>query len=119
MRDRAFGPGFPAPAFGRFRALNMRLCPRTIDKPLLILGLEGEDIAVLMLLFGIPAILISPAVPLGLILVAWPALVCFKRGKPEGYVLHSLYQMGFPLKGLLPSGDGVVYSPYGGGGSYG
>ena len=94
----------------------MRTCPKTIDKPLLILGLEGEDIAVLMLFFGIPAILISPAVPLGLILIAWPALVGFKRGKPEGYVLHALYRIGLPLKGLLPPGEGVVYSPYSSGG---
>jgi hypothetical protein len=90
----------------------MRPCPKTIDKPLLILGLEGEDIAVLMLVFGIPAILISPAVPLGLILVAWPALVHFKRGKPEGYVLHALYRIGLPLKGLLPPGDALMYSSY-------
>jgi hypothetical protein len=96
----------------------MRICPRTIDKPLLILGLEGEDIAVLMLFFGIPAILISPAVPLGLILVAWPALSWFKRGKPEGYVLHMLYKSGLPLKGLLPSGDEVVYAPFSSGSEY-
>ena len=96
----------------------MRPCPKTIDKPLLILGLEGEDIAVLMLCFGVPAILISPAIPLGLILGAWPSLVWFKRGKPEGYVLHALYRIGLPLKGLLPPGDGVVYSPYGRGGSH-
>ena len=74
--------------------MKMRACPKTIDKPLLILGLEGEDIAVLMFCFGIPAILISPAIPLGLILAAWPALVWFKRGKPEGYVLHALYRIG-------------------------
>jgi hypothetical protein len=98
--------------------MKLRACPKTIDKPLLILGLEGEDIAVLMLFFGIPAILISPAIPLGLILVAWPGLVCFKRGKPEGYVLHALYRIGLPLKGLLPPGDGVLYSAYGRGGAH-
>jgi hypothetical protein len=96
----------------------MRTCPGTIDKPLLILGLEGEDIAVLMLCFGIPAILVSPAIPLGLILVAWPCLACFKRGKPEGYVLHVSYRAGLPLKGLLPPGEGVAFSPYSNGGKY-
>ena len=90
----------------------MRPCPRTIDKPLLILGLEGEDIALLMLCFGIPAILISPAIPLVFIFVAWPLLVMFKRGKPEGYVLHAAYRLGVPLKGLLPPGDNVQYSPW-------
>jgi hypothetical protein len=90
----------------------MRPCPKTIDKPLFILGLEGEDIAVLMFFFGIPAIMISPAIPLGLIFIAWPALVAFKRGKPEGYVLHVLYKLGLPLKGLLPPGEGLRLSPY-------
>jgi hypothetical protein len=90
----------------------MRPCPRTIDRPLLILGLEGEDIALLMLAFGIPAILISPAAPLMLLFAAWPALVFFKRGKPEGYVLHALYRAGVPLSGLLPPGEGHVYAAY-------
>jgi hypothetical protein len=82
----------------------MRPCPKTIDKPLFILGLEPEDMALLMLGFGVPAILISPAVPLGCILFAWPALAAFKRGKPEGYVLHALYRLGFPLPGLVAPG---------------
>ncbi|MBF0330938.1 MAG: hypothetical protein HQL17_03310 [Candidatus Omnitrophica bacterium] len=93
----------------------VKACSKTIDKPLLILGLEGEDIAVLMLAFGVPAILISPAIPLVLIFLAWPALVYFKRGKPQGYVLHALYQVGIPLPGLLPpSVPGGYYSPRGG-----
>ncbi|MFH0754156.1 MAG: type IV conjugative transfer system protein TraL [Candidatus Omnitrophota bacterium] len=79
----------------------MKPCPKTIDKPLLILGLEGEDVAVLMLVFGVPAILISPAA-LVLIFAAWPALVYFKRGKPQGYVLHTFYRLSLPLPGLLP-----------------
>ncbi len=91
----------------------MRPCPKTIDKPLLILGLEGEDVGFLMFVLGIPAIMISPAIPLMLIFAAWPLLAAFKRGKPEGYLLHALYRMGMPLKGLLPPGDGVRYSAYG------
>lgn len=119
MRDRASGAGLFAAALGCVRTVNMRPCPKTIDKPLLILGLEGEDIAVLMLVFGIPAILVSPGIPLGLIFIAWPLLVYFKRGKPEGYILHVLYRRGLPLKGLLPPGEDVVYSPYSCGGGHG
>ncbi len=93
----------------------MKPCPKTIDKPLLILGLEGEDIAVLMLVFGVPAILISPAIPLMLIFLAWPGLVVFKRGKPQGYVLHALYRAGLPLPGLLPpDAPGDCYGAQGG-----
>jgi hypothetical protein len=90
----------------------MRTCPRTIDRPLLILGLEGEDVAVLMLLCGVPAILFSPMVPVLGLLAGWPLLARFKRGKPQGHVLHVLYRWGVPLKGLLPPGEGLRYSPY-------
>jgi hypothetical protein len=90
----------------------MRRCSRTLDKPLLILGLEGEDVAVLMMVFGVPAVLISPSIPVMLLFAAWPALVVFKRGKPEGYVLHFLYKFGMPLQGLLPPGEKRRYGVF-------
>ena len=80
----------------------MRNCPRTIDKPLLILGLEGEDVAVLMLCFGVPAIAISPTIPIIVFFISWPLLAALKRGKPEGYMVHLLYRLGVPFEGLLP-----------------
>jgi hypothetical protein len=86
------------------RGSRMRYCPRTIDKPLLILGLEGEDVAVLMLCFGIPAILVSPVVPVICFFIGWPLLAAFKKGKPEGYMVHCLYRWGVPFAGLLPPG---------------
>ncbi len=89
----------------------MRNCPRTIDKPLLILGLEGEDVAVLMIFFGIPAVLFSPTIPLLAFFMSWPFLAFFKRGKPEGYMLHYLYRLGIPFDGLLPPGN-VRYAVY-------
>lgn len=90
----------------------MRRCSRTLDKPLLILGLEGEDVAVLMVLFGVPAVLLSPGLPLMLFFAAWPTLAVFKRGKPEGFVLHFLYKLGVPLQGLLPPGEMVRYGVF-------
>lgn len=90
----------------------MRRCSRTLDKPLLILGLEGEDVAVLMMLFGVPAVLFSPMIPVMLFFGAWPGLVAFKRGKPEGYVLHFLYKWGVPLQGLLPPGEKIRYGVF-------
>ncbi len=85
----------------------MRICPRTIDKPLLLLGLEIEDIAVLLFGCGIPALIFNPIFPVIIFLCAWPTLVIMKRGKPEGYVLHILYSVGVNFKGLLPSGDKI------------
>ena len=90
----------------------MRLCPRTIDKPLLILGLEGEDIAVLMMGFGVPMVLFSPVVPLFGLAAAWPLLVALKQGRPEGYVIHLMYRAGVPFKGLLPPGENVRFAFY-------
>lgn len=82
----------------------MRNCPRTIDRPLLILGLEGEDVAMLMLVFGTPAVLLTPTVPLMLLFIGWPLLAAIKRGRPEGFMVHLIYRLGVPLQGLLPPG---------------
>ncbi len=90
----------------------MRICPRTIDKPLLILGLEIEDIAVLLFACGVSALIFNPLLPVIIFFCAWPTLVIIKRGKPEGYVLHILYSLGVNLKGLLPSGEKIRYSPF-------
>jgi type IV conjugative transfer system protein TraL len=90
----------------------MKICPRTIDKPLLIGGLEIEDIAILVLGYGLPALIFNPIIPLLAFGVSWPVLVFIKRGKPEGYMLHLLYSYGMNLKGLLPSGDKIKYSPF-------
>ena len=90
----------------------MKICPRTIDKPLLIGGLEREDIAVLVLGYGLPALIFNPIIPLLLFGASWPLLVLIKRGKPEGYMLHLAYSLGMNLKGLLPSGDKIKYSPF-------
>lgn len=90
----------------------MKPCPRTIDRPLLILGLEGEDVAVILLLCGVPAIMFSPAVPLIALFFLWPCLAAFKRGKPEGYLIHWLYRQGVGFRGLLPPGPERFYSIY-------
>ena len=68
--------------------------------------------AVLMMAFGIPAILVSPAVPLVLFFIGWPVLAALKRGKPEGFMIHLFYRLGVPFSGLLPPGEGR-YSAYG------
>ncbi|MBF0618742.1 MAG: hypothetical protein HQL19_01085 [Candidatus Omnitrophica bacterium] len=70
------------------------------------MGLEGEDVAVLILVFGVPAILFSPIVPLLFLFIGWPLLAVIKRGKAEGFMIHQLYRLGVPLQGLLPPGEG-------------
>lgn len=111
MYPGVVGSCFYAPISKNILTL-MRPCSRTIDRPLLILGLEGEDIAVLLCLFGIPAILFSPAVPVIALFAAWPLVAWFKRDKPEGFVIHFFYRWGVPFQGLLPPGEKIRFACY-------
>lgn len=77
-------------------------CPRTLDKPILLFGLEMEDIALLSLITGVTGLIIGPMVPGIFMMVGWMALIRIKRDKPEGYLIHLLYKHGFEFKGLLP-----------------
>lgn len=78
-----------------------RKCPRTIDKPILLFGLEVEDIALLALVVGVGGLLTGPVIPGFIALFGWIALACFKRDKPSGFLLHFLYSKGFDLPGLI------------------
>ncbi len=86
-----------------------RKCPRTLDKPILLFGLEMEDVAVLSLAAGIGSLLIGPMVPGVGAAAGWIILLRFKRDKPAGYVLHRLYSRGYPLRGLVPPPSQVKY----------
>ena len=77
-------------------------CPRTLDKPILLMGLEMEDLGLLCLIIGLLSLFMGPLLPGAGGLVGWFALARFKRGKPAGYLLHRLYALGFDLPGLLP-----------------
>ena len=79
-----------------------RKCPRTLDKPILLFGLELEDVALLSLVVGVGCLLIGPMVPGTMAIAGWIVLLRFKRDKPSGYVLHWLYGRGFQLPGLIP-----------------
>ncbi|GEM_PF-1235596 len=77
-------------------------CPRTLDKPVLLFGLEPEDLGLLSLGVGILSLFLGPMVPGVLGFAGWFLLARFKKGKASGYVLHRLYALGFDLPGLLP-----------------
>ena len=80
----------------------MTRCPRTLDKPVLLFGLEPEDLGLLTLAGGIMSLFLGPMVPGVCAFIGWFLLARFKKGKPAGYLLHRVYALGFDLPGLLP-----------------
>ena len=79
----------------------MKKCCRTIDKPLLLFGLEPEDVGILALTSG-AIMLFSDTFYAGLMFFGgWIFLKLLKRGKPQGYLMHLLYKHGLKIKGLI------------------
>jgi hypothetical protein len=79
-----------------------RKCPRTLDKPILLFGLEMEDVGLLGAIGGIGSILMGPIIPGILSIAGWFVLIHFKKDKPAGYLIHWLYNVGIDFPGLIP-----------------
>jgi hypothetical protein len=87
-------------------------CPRTLDRPILVFGLEPEDLAGvgLVSIFILLAVDAVPAVIAGAAL--WLGLAKAKAGKPPGFLYEWLYRAGLTRRGpvwlraphLLPPG---------------
>lgn len=77
-----------------------RKCPRALDRPILMFGLEMEDLGLLGLVGGIGSIFFGPLVPGACSILLWVVLAHFKKDKPSGYLLHWLYGQGIELPGL-------------------
>lgn len=80
----------------------MRPCPRNIDKPLMIFGLEPEDIALLGICFGFLEFFFSAELSMVMTGAGGFVLKQIKKGKPKGYIIHGLYRFGIPYDGLIP-----------------
>lgn len=87
----------------------MRKCPKTLDKPILLFGLELEDLGILLAIGGGGGVLFGPVIPGIATILGWLALLQFKKNKPQGYMLHYLYSKGFALPGLIPPFKKVQY----------
>src|SRR5689334_9559330 len=75
-----------SPLPGRRPAMSYRKsCPRTLDRPIMIFGLEPEDLVLVGLVAGIILFAIDaiPAVLTGAAI--WVGLSRIKAGKPAGY----------------------------------
>ena len=91
----------------------MKKCCRTIDKPLLLFGLEPEDVGILSLTSG-AIMLFSDTFYAGLMFFGgWIFLRLLKKGKPQGYITHLFYRYGVRMKGLIdPPGVVSRYSVF-------
>jgi type IV conjugative transfer system protein TraL len=69
-------------------------CPRTLDRPIVIFGLEPEDLVMVGLISGVILFVIDaiPAVITGAVL--WLGLSRVKAGKPPGYLYELFYRSG-------------------------
>ena len=79
----------------------MKKCCRNIDRPLLLFGLEPEDVGILTLASG-SLVLFSDTFYAGIVFFGgWVVLKILKQNKPQGYVTHLFYKHGVRIKGLI------------------
>ncbi len=78
-----------------------RRCSKTLDKPILLLGLDVEELVLLFFVSGLGGLLMHPFVSGAGIAAGWGAILRLKKNKPQGYVLHWLYSHGLRLPGLI------------------
>ena len=82
----------------------MRRLPRSIDKPIELIGFRLDEIVVfvsVLLIFLLIDWFIMGLLCSGLVLAF---LRGTRRGRPEGHIFHLVYRMGVPLGKLLPPG---------------
>jgi hypothetical protein len=84
-----------------------KACVRTLDRPIVIFGLEPEELVAVGLISGAILFIIDaiPAVLTGAVL--WVGLSRLKAGKPPGY-LYELYYG----SGLMRWGPGFLKTPH-------
>jgi len=82
----------------------MRRLPRSIDKPIELIGFRLDEIVVfvsVLLIFLLIDWFVIGLLCSGLVLAF---LRGTRRGRPEGHIFHLVYRMGVPLGKLLPPG---------------
>jgi len=81
-----------------------RACYRNVDRPILLLGLEYVDWAMVFVAFCVCALIpyISNLTVLVVTVICATVLRVLKASKPRGYLLHLFYRLGLPLPGILP-----------------
>jgi len=91
----------------------MKNCPRNIDKPITLLGLEVEELAVISIWIGAVQAVFNMFIAVITAIGGIVILKRLKKGKPPGYIQHLFYKSGISYPGLLPPVKKVSkYSPW-------
>ena len=80
----------------------MRRLPRTIDKPMELVGFRMDEIGVFVSVLLVFLLVDRFFMGLVLSVLVLVFLRSIRRGRPEGYLFHLIYRMGIPLGKLLP-----------------
>lgn len=84
-----------------------KACPRTLDRPIVVFGLEPEELVLVGLIAGAVMFLIDPVPAVVAGGVLWLGLSRIKAGKPPGHLYELLYR-----SGLLRRGPGFLKVPH-------
>ncbi|MEM4134428.1 MAG: type IV conjugative transfer system protein TraL [Candidatus Micrarchaeia archaeon] len=81
----------------------MKNCPRNIDKPFQVLGLDVEEVVFLLIWTGIIQVIFDVLIALATTIALIIVIKKIKAGKPRGYLMHFLYKkLNLKIKGLPP-----------------
>lgn len=69
-------------------------CPRTLDRPIVIFGLEPEELVAVGLVAGAILFLVDPVPAVATGAALWLGLSRIKAGKPPGHLVELLYRSG-------------------------
>lgn len=89
-------------------------CPRTVDEPIRVLGLDGEDWTLIGTFAVIVYVMATPFAGVAAGVFAMIGIRVAKRGRPPGALRHALWLLGFPLPEWpqAPPAQGQRYSPW-------
>jgi len=87
-------------------------CPRHLDEPVTILGLEPEDYGLVMLSLIMASLLVSALLAFACGAAVAGLCGAAKRGRPPGALIHTLHHWDLvPIPGVLRL-HGQRYSPW-------
>lgn len=89
-------------------------CPQTVDEPIRVLGLDGEDWMLLGSVAVVVYVLTTPIAGVAAGVFTVIGIRVAKRGRPPGALRHALWLLGIRLPGWpeSPPAEGRRYSPW-------